>query len=330
MRTVITGGGGFIGSAIARQVVKSFGEGDELILIDNLDRHGQTAELQALTSTKQVKFIEADLANQACMAVLPDRPDRVYNLAGIVGVDTVLSSPGRVMRVNTAIAANVVHWFVEAGGPDARLLYASTSEVYAGNVMAGFRMPVPTPEDVPAVIYDASNPRMSYAVSKLWGEMYGRFCGGEAGRLVAIVRYHNVYGPAMGHSHVIPQVIARALQKERPFRIIGSEETRSFCWIEDAAEATTRVLEAPKLRCGDVVHIGDGDGEITMRKLYEIIFKCLEWWPDEVVAVSSSRGSVPRRCPDVRFLEALTGYRAATPLTVGVRRTVEWYRDHLS
>jgi nucleoside-diphosphate-sugar epimerase len=328
MRTVITGGAGFIGSALARALLQQGNTDDEIILIDSLDRHGETEALNNLRQSKSIQFIQADLTDPSSLCSLPN-PDRVFNLAGMVGVGNVIAAPARVMWTNTSIAANVLHWFVEAGAPGARLLYASTSEVYAGNVLSGFGLPIPTPENVPAVIHDPASPRMSYGVSKLWGEMYGRFVAQSTGKFVASVRYHNVYGPAMGDSHVIPQVISRVLRRETPFRIIGAEETRSFCWIDDAAEATRLVLEAEKLRAGEVVHIGDPKGEITIRELYDMIFDVLEWQPGEVVLESSNTASVSRRCPDTSFLESLIGSQPKTTLRAGLSRTAAWYREHL-
>jgi len=330
VRTVITGGAGFIGSAIARALLTQCGEDDEIVLVDNLSRGTDTSALDALRRSRRVCFVEADLSDPANVRLLPDRADRVYHMAGIVGVDNVLAAPARVMWVNTSLAANVFHWFVDAATDGARLLFASTSEVYAGAALGGLPLPIPTPETAPAVIHDPASPRMSYGVSKLWGEMYGRFLAQARDRFVAIVRYHNVYGPAMGFSHVIPQVIARALRRESPFRIIGAAETRSFCWVEDAAEASTLLLESPKLRSGDVVHVGDAKSEITIRQLYDLIFELVQWHPEHVEFAGSSAGSVPRRCPNVSLLASLTGFTPRRPLRAGLQETIDWYRDRLT
>src|SRR5206468_706224 len=138
------------------------------------------------------------------------------------GVGPVCVAPPRVMRVNTLSTLYVFEWFVQTAAPGARLLYASSSEVYGG--ASGLNLPIPTPESVPAVISDPQNPRYSYAVSKLWGEMYARFLAKSTGALLATVRYHNVYGPRMGYDHVIPQVVTRVATREKPFRVIGAEE----------------------------------------------------------------------------------------------------------
>jgi len=142
------------------------------------------------------------------------------------------------------------------------------------------------------------------------------------------VRYHNIYGPEMGYDHVVPQIVMRALRRESPFRIIGADQTRSFCFVADGAEATRLVMEAADARPGELVHIGDERGEIAIGTLYEMIFDVLGERPEAIESIAAPNGSVARRCPDTSRLFELTGYRAATPLAEGLAETVAWYRSH--
>ena len=84
--------------------------------------------------------------------------------------------------------------------------------------MSGFDLPIPTPEQVPAVIEDLNNPRFSYALTKMWGEAYANYLASKNNILTMTVRYHNVYGPRMGYDHVIPQIVKRIKSKENPFK----------------------------------------------------------------------------------------------------------------
>jgi nucleoside-diphosphate-sugar epimerase len=329
VRTVITGGAGFIGLALARRLARLSGAGDEVILVDTLGRHGMHAELERVLGHPCLRLVQGDLTLAASLGPIPVPVDRVYHLAGRVGVGPVTAAPADVLRTNTLSTLNVFEWFVGHASSGARLLFASTSEVYSGAALSGFDLPVPTPEEAPAVISDLGSPRFSYALTKMWGEAYATYLSREAGVLMASVRYHNVYGPRMGNDHVIPQIIDRVRAQEEPFRIIGADQTRSFCWIEDAVEATHRILESPRLTPGTVVHVGNQKGEVEIGRLYEMIFDLCGWAPRTLVNRPAPPGSVSRRCPDVTRLRSLTEYEPSTPLREGLEKTVKWYLEQV-
>ena len=327
MRTIVTGGCGFIGTALARRLVHYSNESDEIILIDTMQRHGRSVDLETLLSRRNVKLIQADLTKPEVYSELPAPVDRLYHLAAVVGVDSVEADPVGVMQTNTLSTMNMFDWFVEHATPGARLIFSSSSEIYSGAGIAGFDLPLPTPEDVPAVIPDLSNPRFSYALTKMWGEAYAKYLASSKNIFTISVRFHNIYGPKMGYSHAIPQIISRVMSKENPFRVIAGKQTRSFCWIEDAVKATHLVMESEKTSSGLVVHIGNKDEEVEINRLYELIFDLCGWRPEEITNISPSLGSVPRRCPNTERLWKLTGYAPHTTLKEGLERTVAWYKE---
>lgn len=329
MRTIVTGGAGFIGRALAERLLNGAGPDDEIYLVDSLARHGHTPELDGLLKDARVRLIRVDLAAPSALKDCPTPVDRLYHLAAIVGVGPVLAAPQEVLRLNTLTTLAVFDWFVGNGRPGSRLLFASSSEVYSGAAVAGLPLPIPTPETVPVVIPDGASARISYALSKLWGETYARCLSTSDGRLLASVRFHNVYGPGMGYDHVIPQVVMRIAAREDPFRMIGAEETRSFCWIGDAVEATHQVMESPRLAPGIVVHVGAERAEVSMAALYELLFELCGWRPRARVEAAAAPGSVARRCPSIGRLRQLTGYEPGTPLRDGLALTARWYLDHL-
>lgn len=327
MRTVITGGCGFIGLALTKRLLKYVDKTDEIILVDTMQRHGKFSDLSNL-SKRHVKIIEADLVNPDCFHDIPGPVDRVYHLAAIVGVSPVEKDPVGVMLTNTLSTMNILDWYIRNKTLEARFLFSSSSEIYSGAAMSNFDLPVPTPENVPAVIKDLSNPRFSYALTKMWGEAYSNYLAEKDNIFTLIVRYHNVYGPRMGYDHVIPQVIIRVLSKKDPFKVIASQQTRSFCWLEDAVKATHLVMESANVTPGMVVHIGNEDGEVKIGDLYKMIFDACDWYPEKIINVSAPLGSVNRRCPCTERLLKLTGYTPDTSLKEGLEKTVSWYKEN--
>ena len=329
MHSVITGGGGFIGLALAKHLVNQAKPSDKITLIDSLERHGKHPELDRILAFPFVDLIQADLTNPESLDQIPNPADRVYHFAAYVGVGPVTKAPAKVLRSNTLSTLNVFEWFSNNSNSGARLLFASTSEVYSGAGLSGFKLTIPTSECAPVVISDLDNPRFGYAIAKVWGEAFAKYLGVENNNNIFIcVRYHNVYGPQMGNDHVIPQIIERVISREDPFKIIGADQTRSFCWIEDAVDATHRIMESPHITSGLVVHIGNQKGEVRIGHLYDMVFKLCGWKPLNLVNVPAPSGSVSRRCPDVTRLRSLTGYEPSSPLKQGLKATVKWYLEH--
>lgn len=330
MKIVVTGGGGFVGSALVRDLIATGKRDDEIYLIDNLQRHGQNKNLDDVLSNRQVRLIQADLTSTDFYAKMPKDVERLYHLAAIVGVETTMQNPAKVLKVNTLSTLNVFDWFMEHAAKQARLLFSSSSEVYSGAEAFQGALPIPTPEDVPYVIPEPENPRFSYALSKMWGEAYGRYLSEASGKLIATVRYHNVYGPNMGFAHVIPQVVRRVVKRENPFKIIAEEQTRSFCWVNDAARLTRLVMESQNLKPGMVVHIGNAAEEVKIGDLYKMIFEHCQWNPHDIEKAPAPPGSVSRRCPDISTLNRVVRWDKFTPLKEGLAQTVSWYKENLN
>jgi len=215
---------------------------------------------------------------------------------------------------------NLVDWLTPLAGI---VFFASTSEAYAGAVHG--TLPIPTPEDVPLSVGAIENPRFAYAASKILGEA-AVIHGARARRVPYIVgRFHNVYGPRMGFDHVVPELSQRALAREDPFKVYGLEQRRAFCYVTDAVEAMTRLMEAPRA-AGQIVNIGNAE-EVSIERLVDIVLRLAEFAP-AIERRPAPAGSPSRRCPDISRLRALTGFAPKVDLESGVRLTFAWYRDH--
>ena len=144
------------------------------------------------------------------------------------------------------------------------------------------------------------------------------------GLRVVVGRFHNVYGPRMGADHVIPELCLRALRREDPFRLYGTEQRRAFCHVTDAVEAMTRLMAA-EAAWGRVVNIGNDAEETRIGDLARLVLDTAGFAPT-IEPVPAPAGSVERRCPDLTRLRALTGFQPKMGLAAGVRDTFDWYR----
>ncbi len=320
-RVLLLGGAGFIGYHLGRHLVE---RGDcQVTLVDNFFRSKQDEELNALLQSSAVDIVEGDLTRRSTFDQLDNDYDHVYALAAVVGVGYTEDMPEEVWRINTAITLNTFEWLRESDV--SRVLFASTSETYAGTVEE-FGAEIPTPEDVPLSITDITQPRFTYAVTKMLGEAGIAHYAEEYDFEQITVRFHNVYGPRMGFKHVIPQVVKRFHEKEDPFIIYGYDQTRAFCHIEDAVRGVVRVMDSPGAT-GRTYHIGDDRHEITIETLIRYIGD-LMGFDGEYEQGPSHAGSVSRRCPDVNRARDVFGYEPKVHWKEGVQDAVEWYADY--
>lgn len=324
-RILVTGGGGFIGFHLSRHLAEQ--PDVELTIADNWFRAGAPdGEIETLRRRPRVRVASLDLTSRAEWDELSvgGTYDEIYHLAAINGTRFFYERPYDVLRVNTLGCVHLVDW-LSATEKFARskVVFASSSEVYAGLEAMG-RLPLPTPETVGSAFTDLANPRISYGVSKLAGELAIRHGAARGGRSWVILRYHNVYGPRMGTEHVIPALCERVARREDPLRVFGAEQRRAFCYVDDAVEATRQLMERPV--SGEVVHVGNPADEVTMEDLAVRVAACAGYQP-ALERVLAPAGSVSRRCPDVAKLQRLTGWQPRVALDEGLARTYRWYAE---
>jgi UDP-glucose 4-epimerase/UDP-glucuronate decarboxylase len=275
-------------------------------------KKGGLEDLRALAegSGGRLTLAEVDLVDDA--SPLEGRFDAVFHLAAIVGVRYVTDHPYETFAVNARTTLNVLDRAI-AGGCGA-FLFASSSENYASGVDAGV-VPVPTPEDVPLSIGDIALPRWSYAASKIGGESAVFGAAPLGGFTPAVVRFHNVYGPRMGQTHVIPEMLERCRRKVDPFPVYGVDQTRSFLHVSDAARALLAVMDAALAGDGGTINVGSGT-ETRIGDLARMIFDVTGHHP-ALEELPAPPGSVRRRVPDVSRLAGL-GFAPRVALADGL------------
>ena len=315
MRHLVTGGCGFLGAALCRSLAS------DGVTVRSLDNHarGRASRLEGVAGVEQ---LTGDVRDLEAVREAAHGASVIWHLAAINGTRNFYERPDAVLEVGLKGALNVVDVALELGVE--RLVLFSSSEVYQ-------RAPViPTPEDVPMVVPDPTNPRYSYGGGKLASELVALHIGHARGLDVVIVRPHNVYGPDMGDDHVIPELTTRLVQasvaaddSKVTLSIEGDgSETRAFCHVDDAI-AGARIAQE-RGESGQIYHLGTEE-EVRVAELAERIAEALSL---EVTLASTPlrQGSTPRRCPSIARLKGI-GYEPARRLDLGLPPVVHWYAE---
>lgn len=314
---LVTGGSGFIGSALVRALLR---DGHAVRVLDDNSR-GAPRRLKEVAA--DIEFIEGDIRDPDAVLRATEGMDEVHHLAFVNGTEFFYSIPETVLDVGVRGMINVID--ACRGKNVGRLILASSSEVYQTPPQ------VPTDESVPLIVPDPSNPRYSYGGGKIISELMAINYGRKYFDRVLIFRPHNIYGPDMGWEHVIPQFARRlkaaALKHPSgplPFELQGSgRQTRSFCHVDDLIAGVLVMREK-----GDhlgIYHVGTRD-EISIADLAARVAACAG---REIRLIEQPEpvGATARRCPDIAKLERL-GYRPLVPLAQGLPATVDWYLAH--
>jgi UDP-glucose 4-epimerase len=319
-RALVTGGAGFLGFHLAQLLVA---RGIDVDLLENFNRGVRDDELDDLLAGGRVRLLERDLCSAEGVSHLPTDYEYIYHLAALVGVRTALGRPAEVLKTNVVSAFAAL----DLASRQARLrrfIFASTSEVYAGTLRY-FSLPIPTPEKTALAIDDPLNPRTSYMASKIVGELACRY----ARVPFTIVRPHNVYGPRMGLSHVIPELLERAHRAKEgdALDVASVSHRRTFCFVSDAVELIRRAAESPEAE-GEVLNVGRDQPEVSIgvvaEKVIEAVGKRLSVRPRP-----DTPGSPPRRAPDTARIRQITGFSPCVDLEEGIAETYRWYRTRV-
>ena len=317
---LVTGGSGFLGSALVKKLLR---EGWQVRVLDNNSR-GHARRLEDVMD--DIDFIVGDVRDYAVVENACEGVDVVAHLAYINGTEFFYSMPERILEVGIKGALNTIDACL-AHQID-RYWVLSSSEVYQRAER------VPTDESAPLIVPDVLNPRYSYGGGKIATELLAVNYGRKAFRQLAVVRPHNVYGGDMGFEHVLPQLIMRAAHLDRKtpkgqtidFPIRGSgEQTRAFVYVDDFTEGCYKAFTQAE-KCS-FFHIGTMD-EVKIKDIVSIVLEVFGR-KGNIVPSESPSGETDRRCPDIGRVQAL-GYKPKTNLKEGIEKMAKWYVEHES
>lgn len=319
-KILITGGAGFIGYHLGLYLSE---RGHEVHLLDSFYRGVRDPDLNALLGRPNVRLIEANLENRDFLALCGRDYEQIYHLAALIGVSKVLSEPYNVLTRNFTLLENTLE-LARLQKSLARFVFFSTSEVYAGT-LASFGIPLPTPEETPLTAMDVTSARSSYMLSKIYGE---GMCA-HSGLPHTIVRPHNFYGPRMGLSHVIPELLQKSFKADpgSTIDVYSVNHSRTFCYISDAVSIITALAESAAGLNG-TFNIGNETPEVKIGELAETVFSAVGK-EQRGRPMPETPGSPPRRCPSMKKTFAATGLEGRVTLKQGIGLTYEWYRRNV-
>jgi nucleoside-diphosphate-sugar epimerase len=316
MKYLITGGTGFIGSALVHRLAR---EGAQIRVLDNETR-GSSHRLKDIFS--KIELIKADIRDAAAVQQACQGIDRVCHLAYINGTEFFYSQPELVLDVAVKGMMNVIDGCIANKVPE--LILASSSEVYQTPPTT------PTDEAAPLSIPDPLNPRYSYGGGKIISELMAINFGRKHFKRVIIFRPHNVYGPDMGYEHVIPQMslrlkqLASTTKGDIDFPIEGTgKETRAFVYIDDFIDGLMAVINKGKHL--EIYHIGTME-EVSIESVALEIGAYFKR-SIRIVPGAIKPGGTLRRCPDISKIKQM-GYNPRVSFKEGIGLTTKWYNEH--
>jgi UDP-glucose 4-epimerase len=312
-RVVITGGAGFIGTTLARRLV----DDNEIVAVDNL--HRDSLGGTALADHANFSFVQGDVLDAAFLTDVVRGATHLVHAAAIAGVDTVIESPVRTMRVNLIGTYNALEAALATRDSVERIIEFSTSEVFGTYAFKVDERHVTTQGSV-------GEARWTYAVSKLAGEHMAHAYHDELGLPTVSVRPFNVYGPAQIGGGAIRAFIETALAgKDLVIHGDGSQ-IRAWCYVDDMVEALLLALDHPNA-VGESFNVGNARSAVTIYDL-ALRIKRLTGLDGELVFQPLHYTDVELRVPNVDKARELLGFEAKIELDEGLERTIAWYREN--
>lgn len=304
-KILVTGGAGFIGSHLVKDLVKS---GNEVVVADTLLR-GNKIEKDVF---KNIDFHNADVRDRDKMMELSKGCDLIYHFAAVLGVDVVADNPVETMDTETIGMRNIAE--ASVNNDIGKVIYASTSGVYGHSaIQKSFT------ENIQL------DPRTSYAIAKRYNEIYLAALHEEKGLESISLRFFNVYGQHQDNRMVIPRFFEQAIAGQ-PLTVYGNgEQTRDFTYIDDTIEACVKL--ADRVGGCDIFNIGCEEETSVIGLAHEI--KSITGSSSEIKFIDAPRKrydfEVERRYGNSQKLFDAIDTKPQVSLREGLMSTFEGY-----
>jgi nucleoside-diphosphate-sugar epimerase len=313
-RVLITGGTGFIGSAVAQRLVGN----NELLLLD-LQTEKTPAHFTDLLEQDGVSVMQGDIRDLDTVRRACEGVDVVIHTAAVVGVHKVLGQPRLTIETNFTGTQNLLHAVRELDSLD-RFVFLSTSEVFGG---ASFR----ADEAHHASIGTVQEARWSYSIAKLASEHLCYAYYREFDLPLVILRPFNVFGPRRTGDHAMLRFVLQSLRDEQIEVHGDGAQVRAWCYIDDFVDALIVTLDHPAA-VGEDFNIGNPRNTLTIYDLAQRVIRLTES-KSTIQFRDIDYSDIDIRVPKTKKARDLLGYEPKWEIDAAIKATADWYREHL-
>ncbi len=319
MKTLITGGAGFIGSHLAEKLL---GLGHEVFIIDNLWT-GRLSNIEKIQDHKKLHLVVDTILNESVMNELIFKIDHIYHLAAAVGVKNIMDHPVETLDINVKGTETVLRL---ANRFKKKVLVASTSEVYGKHVEHSLS------EDDDRILGTVKKRRWAYACSKTLDEFQALAYFDEKKLPVVIARLFNTVGPRQTGQYgmVLPNFVQSALLG-KPISVYGEgTQSRSFTHVNDVVGAITKLMDEPSAE-GEIFNVGN-DTEVTINEL-ALKVKEMTDSDSEIEHIPYEKAYGPgfedmkRRCPSIKKINKLIGFKPSYDLEAMIQSVIDYFKE---
>ena len=313
MKLLVTGAAGFIGSNFVRMIAKGDLQGISSVkVLDKLTYAGVMGNLESAANLSRYEFVEGDICDPKVVSELLKEVDAVVNFAAESHVDRSISGAADFVQTNI-VGVQVLLDAIKASGRKIRFLQVSTDEVY-GSIEVGSWS-----EDWPLL------PNSPYSASKAGGELLARSFERTHGMDVVVTRCSNNYGTHHFPEKLIPLFITNIIEGKKVPVYGTGENMRDWLHVDDHCRGIYSVLMNG--RSGEVYNIGGGR-ELTNNEITGLILEAMGADESSIEYVEDRKGHDLRYSVDWTKINRELGYEPQVKFEVGLKETIQWYRDN--